>query len=187
MQKIIELNIDDINYPESLRKIYDPPTKLYCIGNISLLNKPSIAIIGCRRASEYGKKVAKIFSEGLSKNGICIVSGLAKGIDSVAHENAYKNVGKTIAVLGSGLDIIYPEENKILASMIVNNGGLIISEYPLGTKPISSNFPRRNRIISGLSDSVVVVEAKRKSGTMITVDCALEQGKDVYCVPRKNR
>jgi DNA processing protein len=187
MDGIKTIKITDEEYPISLRNIYNPPQILYCIGNISLLKKQSIAIVGCRKASDYGKKVAKIFSEGLSKNDLCIISGFASGIDCEAHKGALYNIGKTIAVLGSGLDVIYPKENESLYYEIVKNGGLIVSEFPLGTKPLSCNFPRRNRIISGLSNGVLVVEAKRKSGTMITVDYALEQGKEVFCVPRKNR
>ena len=145
--------------------------------------------MGCREASEYGIKAAKYFSYNLAKYGINIISGLAKGIDSYAHfGSVYANQenilsGKTIAVLGCGLDIIYPKENTLLADEIVKTGGLIISEYPLGTKPEKRNFPARNRIISGLSKGVLVIEAKEKSGTLITVDFALEQGRDVFVVP----
>ncbi len=181
--KNIKVSIDDEKYPQLLKQIYDPPQELYCIGNIDLLNVPAIAIVGCRNMSKYGEKIAKIFSEGISKEGITIVSGLAKGIDKVAHENSYKTIGKTIAVLGSGLDIMYPKENEELFNKIIDNGGLIISEFPMGTKPNKENFPKRNRIISGLSKGVIVIEAKKKSGTMITVNHALDQGRDVFVVP----
>ena len=181
--EFIKIKIDDDRYPKLLKEIFDPPEVLYCVGNIALLNASSIAIIGCRNMSKYGEKVARIFAEGISKAGITVVSGLARGIDKVAHENSYKNEGRTIAVLGSGLDIIYPKENEQLYKYIINNGGLIISEFPEGTRPNKENFPQRNRIISGLSKGIIVVEAKRKSGTMITVNHALEQGRDVFVVP----
>ena len=190
---IIPINVEC--YPQKLKEIYDPPVSLYIKGNKDILNNNSIAIIGCRDASEYGIKAAKYFSYNLSKEGINIVSGLAKGIDSYAHignicaqdelnlESKDKEIGKTIAVIGSGLDIIYPKENKYLYDEIINKGGAIISEYPIGTKPNKMNFPARNRIVSGISGGVLVIEAKEKSGTLITVDFALEQGRDVYVVP----
>ncbi|MBR3280480.1 MAG: DNA-processing protein DprA [Clostridia bacterium] len=180
---INKITIENSVYPNKLRNIYDPPKELYYVGDINLLNNKIVAIIGCRKASKYGLKIAKIFSEELSKNGITIISGLAIGIDGEAHKNSLKNIGRTIAVLGSGLDIIYPESHIELCKEIINNGGLIISEFPLGTSPSKENFPKRNRIISALSDGVLVVEAKKRSGTMITVDFALEQGKDVFIVP----
>ena len=180
---IITLNIDDAQYPKKLRDIYNPPNKLYCLGDVSLFNNESIAIIGCRNASPYGLKIAKIFSQGISNKGVTIISGFAKGIDSEAHINSIDNIGKTIAVLGCGLDVIYPKENKDLYSQIIDKGGLIVSEFPLGTKPFRENFPIRNRIVSALADALIVVEAKRRSGTMITVDYALEQGKEIYAVP----
>ena len=154
------------------------------MGNKGLLKDDNnIAIIGCRKCSEYGMKAAKYFSYNLAREGITIVSGLAKGIDRYAHEGALLAKGKTIAVIGSGLDNIYPKENVDLAKNIIKNNGLIICEYPLRTKPYKMNFPARNRIISGISKAVLVIEARQKSGTMITVDFALEQGRDVYCVP----
>lgn len=184
MNIIKEVGINDANYPASMRNIYDPPKKIFCKGNIELLNKrPKLAIIGCRDYSEYGKKVATKFSYELSKRGIIIVSGGARGIDSFAHKGCLMAGGETIAILGNGLDYIYPPENKELEEKILENNGLIISEYPLGTKPSKYTFPARNRIISGLSDGVLVVEAKQKSGTLITVDFALEQGKNVYAIP----
>ena len=177
------IKIDDERYPEKLRKIANPPKHLYCVGNVALLNNESIAIVGCRNASPYGYKIAKIFADGISKEGVTIISGLARGIDAEAHKNSINNIGKTIAVLGCGLDIIYPEENESLYKDIIEKGGLIITEFGFGTKPLKENFPQRNRIVSGLSDGVIVVEAKRRSGTMITVDYALEQGKNVFVVP----
>lgn len=198
------ININDENYPVLLKNIYDPPVSLYIKGNKRILNNKSIAIIGCRDASEYGKKAAKYFSYNLSREGINIVSGLAKGIDSYAHiasvclyhendkfdkkhninmkGNSIK-YGKTVAVIGNGLDIIYPKDNKYLYEEILKTGGAIISEFPLGTKPEKLNFPSRNRIVSGISNGIIVIEAKEKSGTLITVDFALEQGRDIYVVP----
>ena len=182
--KVIKVNMNSRYYPERLRNIDDPPKELYCLGNLELLNyKNNIAMIGSRNCSSYGERAAKDFAYNLAKEDICIVSGLAKGIDSFSHIGALNAKGKTIAVLGSGLDNIYPKENIKLVKEIINNNGLIISEYPLGTKPLKYHFPARNRIISGLSDSVLVVEARRNSGTNITVDFALEQGKDVFVIP----
>ncbi|MEE0865361.1 MAG: DNA-processing protein DprA [Clostridia bacterium] len=201
------ISINEEKYPKILKEIYDPPISLYVKGNTEILNNKAIAIVGCRDATEYGKKAAKYFSYNLSKDGINIVSGLARGIDSYAHignicaqdEESEKKqktdklkinmleynhqYGKTIAVVGNGLDIVYPKENIFLFDKIIETGGAIISEYPLGTKPDKMNFPARNRIVSGISKGIIVVEAKEKSGTLITVDFALEQGRDVYVVP----
>ena len=193
------ISIYDKEYPQSLKEIYDYPVSLYIKGNKSILNNSNIAIIGCRNATEYGIKSAKYFSYNLTKEGFNIVSGMARGIDSYAHlgsicgkidkkvesEEKSKDIGNTIAVVGNGLDIIYPKENIELAKYILNTGGAIISEYSLGTKPNKMNFPARNRIISGISSKIIVIEAKRKSGTLITVDFALEQGKEIFAVPRK--
>lgn len=180
---VIKINIESKYYPEKLKCIDNPPKELFCIGNLELMSAKSIAIIGARDYSNYGKRAAKDFSYNLAKNNICIISGLARGIDSFAHEACLIANGKTIAVLGSGLDVVYPKENFGLYNKIISNGGLVISEYPLGSKPQKQHFPARNRIISGLSDGVLVIEAKEKSGTNITVDFALEQGKDVFVVP----
>lgn len=183
-QNNIELiHIYNKYYPENLKTIYDKPIVLYIKGNKSILNEFSLAIIGCRDHTKYGEIVAKNISYQISKNSIVTISGLARGIDSIAHKETLKAKGKTIAVIGSSIDNIYPEENKQLAKEIVKNGGIIISEYVVGTKPQKMNFPARNRIISGISNGVVVIEAKKKSGTMITVDFALEQGKEVFAVP----
>ncbi len=176
------ININDTNYPKQLNKIYDPPITLFCKGNIELLSIPSISIVGCRNATNYGLLMSKSLAYNLSKQNILVISGLAKGIDASAHLGALEANGKTIAVLGCGVDIPYPLENIEIYKKILEKG-LIISEYIVGTKPISSNFPLRNRIISGLSYGVVVVEATQKSGSMITVDFALDQGKDIYAVP----
>ena len=176
------ININEREYPQALKEIYDPPISLYVKGNIEKLNNKNIGIVGCRECTTYGKKSAEYFSYNLSKQNINIVSGLAKGIDSYAHLGSL-NTGNTIAVLGNGLDIIYPKENLELANEIIKRGGTIISEYPCGTKPDKMKFPARNRIISGISSGIIVIEAKEKSGTLITVDFALEQGRDVFVVP----
>lgn len=170
-------------YPEKLNKIYAPPAKIYLLGDEMILNKPSIAIVGCRQASDYGKKVAFRFAYELAKHGIVIISGLARGIDTYAHLGTVKANSPTIAILGSGLGHIYPAENKGLCKEIIKNGGAILTEYEPTAKPEKMHFPARNRLISGLSNGVIVVEAKEKSGTLITVDYALEQGKDVFIVP----
>ena len=162
------ITIIDEKYPKRLLEINDPPKILYVEGDMNLLNNDSIAIVGSRKSTEYGRKYAKKFAEELSKNNVTIISGLAIGIDSIAHEYSKSNLGKTIAVLGCGLDYVYPQENILLYKQILKNGGCIISEYPLGTKADTKKFPKRNRIISGLSIGVLVVEASLKSGSTIT-------------------
>lgn len=189
--KIDIISINDKKYPQILKQIYDPPISLYIKGNAEILNGKNIAIVGCRNSSKYGEETAKYFAYNLSEKGINIISGLARGIDTYAHignlgamiHNGNNICGKTIAVVGNGIDIIYPKENKYLEEKIIKSGGCIISEYPLGTKPEKFNFPARNRIISGLSKGVLVIEARAKSGTLITIDFALQQGRDVYVVP----
>ena len=182
---IEEIVIKSKEYPEQLKNIYDAPLKLYVLGNKNLLKQKGIAIIGSRNATEYGKRTALKLATELSENGINIISGLAIGIDTYAHLGTLQKncIGKTIAVLGCGLDQIYPKQNIELAKKIINSGGCIISEYPIGTMPKKLNFPQRNRIISGLSNGVVVIEASEKSGALITVDFALEQGREVFAVP----
>ena len=177
------ITIEDKEYPEILKTIYDYPVSIFVKGNEKILNFPAIGIVGCRESSSYGEKVAQYFAYHLSKRNINIISGLAKGIDSQSHIGAIKAKGRTIGVIGSGLDIVYPKENQYLYEKIIKENGAIISEYPLGVKPIKMNFPERNRIISGMSKGIIVVEAKKKSGTLITVDFALEQGRNVYVVP----
>ena len=179
--KIEELTINLKQYPNKLKQIYDPPAKIYILGNKELLYKKSVAIVGARKSTIYGRKIAYNISKELNKKGVVIISGLALGIDTYAHLGALE--GGTIAVLGSGIDKIYPKENIELARKIVKNGGCIISEYPIGTMPQKQYFPQRNRIISGLSNGVLVVEATKKSGALITADFALEQGKEVFAVP----
>ncbi|MEI3395180.1 MAG: DNA-processing protein DprA [Clostridia bacterium] len=176
------INICEKNYPQLLKEIYDPPVSLYVKGNIEILNSKNIGIVGCRECTEYGKKAAKYFAYNLAKQNINIVSGLARGVDSYAHLGSL-STGRTVAVLGNGLDMIYPKENIELANAIIRRGGAIISEYPCGTNPDKMNFPARNRIISGMSKGIIVIEAKEKSGTLITVDFALEQGREVFVVP----
>lgn len=184
--KINFIKIDDENYPTMLRNIEDAPIFLYTLGNEKLLQEKNyIAIVGSRKCTSYGKTMSQAFSYLLAKNNIIIVSGLAEGIDSFAHEGCLLAKGKTIAVIGTGIDIVYPKENKELLDEIVKNNGLIISEFPLGTRPNKSNFPIRNRIISGICKGVLVIEAGEKSGALITVNYALEQGKEIYAVPRK--
>ena len=181
--KIKEIKLGDKSYPEKLNNIYAKPHKLYVIGDEQILNYKSIAIIGCRNCTKIGAKNAYTFGYELAKKGICIVSGLARGIDSYSHIGAIKAGGKTIAVVGSGLDIVYPPENINLYKQIIRCGGAIVTEYPLGTNPEKHHFPARNRIISGLSDGVLVVEARKRSGTLITVEHALDQGRDIYAIP----
>lgn len=177
------LTIKDQDYPKNLSHIYDVPAILYYKGDKRLLQTNIIAMVGCRDCSNYGKEVSIKFSQELAQKEITIISGMAKGIDSYSHIGCIKAGGKTIAVLGSGIDIIYPKENSVLYNKILSTGGLILSEYVIGTKPNKLNFPARNRIISGLSNGVVVVEAKEKSGTLNTVDFALEQGKEIFVIP----
>jgi DNA processing protein len=185
--KLSRLNIsvltwDSSDYPELLKTISDPPITLYIRGNLMPQDEWALAVVGTRRATAYGKECTRMLVSGLVENGITVVSGLAYGIDTEAHRTAVKSGGRTIAVMGCGVDIIYPAENRKLAQAIVENGA-IISEYPLGTNPESGNFPRRNRIISGLSLGVLFVEGSHQSGARITTDFALDQGREVLAVP----
>jgi len=168
-------------YPSLLKEIQQPPIVLYVIGRLP--ESPCVAVVGSRRCSDYGRRTAFRVAKFLSESGICVVSGLAYGIDSSAHKGALSGKGKTVAVLGSGVDVVHPKGNRELAERIVNGGGALISEFPLGTPPSKETFPRRNRIISGLSHALVVVEARERSGTNITVNYALEQGRTVFAVP----
>lgn len=169
-------------YPNSLRNIDEPPYALFCKGSKALLNKDCLAVVGTRKASSYGRRVATDFTRVLSENFV-IVSGLAYGIDTLAHEAALSENGQTIAVLGSGILNIYPSANENLAERIVNGNGLIVSEYGLRELPFPFHFPHRNRIVAGLSRGLLVCQAPQKSGTLSTVELALEQGKDVFVVP----
>lgn len=179
---IVTLTCDDPRYPQLLKTIIDPPPLLYCKGNVELLDGLSIALVGTRRPTPYGERVAGILSKALSELGITTVSGLARGIDTIIHLMTVQTKGKTIAVLGSGLLKIYPPENKKLAEMIEENG-VVVSEFPLQFPPDAGHFPRRNRIIAGLSLGTVVIESSEKSGALITARLAAEQGKDIFAVP----
>ena len=183
MEEYIEININDEIYPTKLKEIKNPPKKLFLRGNLELLQSNAIAIVGSRECTSYGFYKAYEFAKELSKKGICVISGLAQGIDTAAHLGAMHQKGKTIAVLGTGLNKIYPKENEILAESIIKNGGLIISEYGLYEERKSENFPKRNRIMSGLSDGILVIEARKKSGTLITARYAKEQEKKVFSLP----
>ena len=173
---------DDLEYPERLKKIENPPYALYVIGDLPQDDVPSVAIIGARNCSEYGTFVANAFGESLAKAGINIISGMARGIDGISQRGALKANGKTYAVLGCGVDVCYPESNLRLYNDIKKSGG-IISIFTPGTEPIKRQFPERNKIVAALADIILVVEAKAKSGTAITVDLALRMGKDIYAVP----
>jgi DNA processing protein len=170
-------------YPERLKEIYDPPPVLWVRGNVQLLARPSIAVVGTRHPSPYGAGVGEMLSRDLSARRLTIVSGMARGIDTCAHKGALAARTATIAVWGTGIDVVYPKENRKLADEIVATGGTIVSEMPMGTFPAPQNFPRRNRIISGLSIGVLVVEASENSGTRVTARCAAEQDRDLYAVP----
>jgi DNA processing protein len=176
------VTLADADYPKALLEIADPPPLLYAKGNLALLNKLSIAIVGSRNASVQGEKNAEAFAQGLAEHGLCIVSGLALGIDGAAHRGALKAKGDTIAVVGTGLDMVYPAQHRDLAHQIASSG-LIISEFPLGTLSKPQNFPRRNRLISGLSLGCLVVEANLKSGSQITARLSAEQGREVFAIP----
>lgn len=177
------LSCEDINYPEKLRAIFDPPVVLYIRGNfVAGKISKSIGVVGSRKATGYGIRVACEFAQALAKANTAVISGGARGIDTAAHQGALKAGGVTIAVLGSGIDVPYPYQNKELFAEIAANGA-VVTEYPPGTKPLAFNFPRRNRIISGLSDGVLVVEAAQGSGALITAEFALDEGRELYAVP----
>ena len=171
------------SYPERLREIYDPPPVLWVRGDVGLLKRPSIAVVGTRHPSPYGSGVAEMLSRDLAARRLLIVSGMARGIDSCAHKGALTARMPTLAVWGTGVDVVYPKENRKLAEEILGAGGAIVSEVPMGTFPAPQNFPRRNRILSGLSVAVLVVEAAENSGTRVTARCAAEQNRDLYAVP----
>ncbi|MGA1870404.1 MAG: DNA-processing protein DprA [bacterium] len=176
------LTIHDPGYPHSLRNIFDAPHVLFVQGEWREYDHFSISIVGSRKASLYGKTEAFKLAQGLSQRGITVISGMARGIDTVAHKGALSVQGRTVAVLGSGLDVIYPPENKNIMSAICRQGA-VFSEFPLGTRPLKQNFPMRNRIIAGLSLGTIVIEAGAKSGALITAYQALEQGKEVFALP----
>lgn len=179
--KLIEST--DLEYPNKLLEIKEYPKELYVIGNEKLLCKKAIGIVGARESTGYGEKCARSFAREISKANICIVSGMAIGIDTAAHEGAIREKGSTIAVLGCGFNKIYPKENIDLFNDILKKGGCIISEYSPNTEANLSTFPKRNRIISGLSNGILVVEAMHRSGSLITAKYAKEQNKKIFCIP----
>ncbi len=176
------ITIMDDDYPKLLKDIFDPPILLYVKGDREVVNFPSISIVGSRFCTEYGRRMAFTFSYKLASMGFTIVSGMAMGIDEYAHKGAIESNGRTVAVLGSGLYYIYPQENKSLYYKIIENGA-VVSEFPLFSKPERYNFPRRNRIISGLALGTIVVEARMRSGALITSSFASEQGREVFAIP----
>jgi DNA processing protein len=175
--------LEDQRYPVRLKEIYDPPLVLYVRGNAELLAEPGLGVVGTRHPTPYGMGMAERLANDLASRGLVIVSGMARGVDTHAHRGALNGKGKTVAVWGTGIDVPYPRDNKRIAEAIVSSGGTLISEFPVGTFAAPQNFPIRNRIISGLSLGVLVVEAGEYSGTRITARCALEQGRDIFAVP----
>ncbi|MFC2170252.1 DNA-processing protein DprA [Acidobacteriota bacterium] len=182
-KKIRIITLEDKDYPSFLREIFDPPCVLYCAGEVAALKEPAVSIVGARQPTPYGRAVAERLALDLASRGIVVVSGLARGIDSIGHWGALKG-GKTVAVLGSGLENIYPKENMKLFERIIEDGA-VISEFPLESPPLGFHFPLRNRIISGLSHALIVVEAAKKSGSLISARLALEQNREVMAVPGK--
>ena len=178
------LVLDDGSYPFLLREIADPPITLYVKGEWeACFDAPSVAVVGSRRSSTYGENASLMLARDLAERGICIISGLARGIDSAAHRGALEAGGKTVAVLGTGIGQVYPKENARLVDKILESGGAVVSQFPLDTPPIPENFPYRNRIISGLSLGVLIVEASERSGSLITARLATEQNREVFAVP----
>jgi DNA processing protein len=177
------VSLDDAAYPSQLAQIYDPPLVLYVRGDPAVLCRPGIAVVGTRHPTPYGTGMAERLSCDLAARGLVIFSGLARGVDAAAHRGAIAAKGKTVAVFGTGVDVMYPKENTRLTEQILALGGALISEFPIGTFPAPQNFPIRNRIISGISVGVLVVEAAEYSGTRITSRCALEQNREVFAVP----
>jgi DNA processing protein len=176
------VTLADDDYPQTLLNIPDPPLLLYVKGRLDLLNRHALAVVGSRSATPQGINNAEAFSKSLSDTGLCIISGLAHGIDAAAHRGALRGQGGSIAIVGTGLDIVYPAANRELAHALAQQGTLV-SEFPLGTPPLAANFPRRNRLISGMSVGCLVVEASLQSGSLITARLALEQGRDVFAIP----
>jgi DNA processing protein len=176
------VTLADADYPQTLLNIADPPLLLYVKGRHELLNRPALAIVGSRNSTAQGQSNAEAFAQAISTAGMCVVSGMAHGIDTAAHRGGLRGPGSSIAVVGTGLDKVYPAANRDLAHQLAQQGALI-SEFPLGTPPLAANFPRRNRIISGLSLGCLVVEASLQSGSLITARMALEQGREVFAIP----
>lgn len=189
LEKVSEIGgdvliLDDGSYPFLLREIADPPITLYVKGDwAACFDAPSIGVVGSRKCSTYGENASQMLARDLAANGVCVVSGLARGIDTAAHRGAIQAKGRTIAVLGTGIDNVYPKENKKLVEEILASGGAIVSQFPLATPPLKDNFPYRNRIISGLSYGVLLVEASERSGSLITARLAMEQNREVLAVP----
>ena len=183
MKEVKKIKITDNTYPERLKKIKNPPQELYLIGNEAVLSKSCLAIIGSRDCDEYGKKQTQKFASYLSEKNICIVSGLARGIDSIAHYYAKDRIGKTIAVLPSGFNYIYPPENKALLEKIIKQDGCVVSEWPPDTKISKFRFATRNRIISGLAVGTLIIESRYKSGTNITADYTIKNQRKLFCIP----
>ena len=178
------LVLDDGVYPALLRETYDPPVVLYVKGAwAECLDRPCVAIVGSRRCSTYGQNAALMLSRELAQRGVTIISGLARGIDAAAHRGALEAGGRTVAVMGTGLDQVYPRDHKKLVQTILERNGAIVTQFPLGTPPVTENFPYRNRVISGLSLGIVVVEAAENSGSLITARLAMEQNREVFAVP----
>jgi DNA processing protein len=182
-QQAVYLTPEDAEYPGRLLEIFDPPPVLWVRGNVALLERPGIGVVGTRQPTPYGAGMSEVLSRDLARRGLVVLSGMARGVDTCAHKGALAGGGGTVAVWGTGIDVVYPKENKKLAEQIVAEGGAIVSEFPLGTFPAPQNFPIRNRTLSGMSVGVLVVEGGEYSGTRITARCALEQGRDVYAVP----
>lgn len=186
MMGIKKVTVYDENYPKLLKQIYDPPKVLYYIGNLECLNQKTIAVVGTRKMTGNGKANCESFVKNFVGHNLTIVSGLALGIDTIAHKTAVENGGKTVAVLGGGLDNIYPMGNKQLAKSIIDSDGVVLSEFPPDYPVFQKNFPIRNRIISGLSQVTLVVEAGSNSGSQITARLALEQGRDVFVIDQED-
>jgi len=178
--KFVTLKDDD--YPKRLKDIYDPPALLYLRGELRREDELAVAVVGSKKTSAYGREVTERIGRDLARHGVTVVSGMARGIDSVAHQGALQGGGRTIAVLGCGVDMIYPSENRNLFHQIIEQGA-VLSEFPMGSPPEAGHFPRRNRIISGLSIGVVIVQASAESGSLITAGYALEQGREIFAVP----
>ena len=183
MIKTVRIDIDSAEYPARLRNIPNPPAQLYCAGDTGLLSARSVGVVGARKNTVYGKNVALMIGRRLAESGLTVTSGLALGIDAYSHEGALEAEGKVIGVLGSGIDHMTPQRNRGLMMKGLENGGLVVSEYPPEAEGFKSSFPARNRIISGLSEALVVVEAGLDSGSLITAKCASDQGRTVYAVP----
>ena len=183
MMETVKIDMDSVEYPARLREIPDPPKQLYCTGNTGLLNEKSIGVVGARKNTVYGKNVALMIGRRLAESGLVVTSGLALGIDGYSHEGALEAEGKVIGVLGSGIDHMTPQRHRSLMMKGLDNGGLVVSEYPPEMECSRWSFPARNRIISGLSDALVVVEAGLDSGSLITAKHASDQGRTVYAVP----